>query len=317
MDNKKYKEILLKVAINLSDKDFKAIKFYYSTQINYGQLEKIETPIELIQTLEHCMLLGIDNYDAFVKVLGIIGRNDLVKYFSGSLNSSEFTNNLYVRKDISVICAALKSYYLTNYGKTTEIQPPLKSPANVDLMHKFVDLCIVDAVNTQIDAVYSVERREFLEKQLSYTPIPYNEIFMKEKSVTLISGIAGIGKTWLLRKCLLDWSNGLIWENVKLVFYLECRRLNQYQNISNINELLNVFYKDIINDFDIINHPALFIIDGLDEFKYLNELINCSSSTVLAKKIRPRIVYLCIQYVHCSVGAFLGISPSRFACVIG
>ncbi|XP_065646296.1 NLR family CARD domain-containing protein 4-like [Hydra vulgaris] len=101
---------------------------------------------------------------------------------------------------------------------------------------------------------------------------------MKEKSVTLISGIAGIGKTWLLRKCLLDWSNDQIWKNVKLVFYLECRRLNQYQNISNINELLNAFYKDIINDFAISNHTVLFIIDGLDEFKYLNELINHSSS---------------------------------------
>ncbi|XP_065650144.1 protein NLRC5 isoform X3 [Hydra vulgaris] len=179
--------------------------------------------------------------------------------------------------NISEICTALKGFYLTNYGKINEVQVPLKSPANVDLMHKFVDLCTVDAVNAQTDAVLS-ERKEFLEKQLRFTPIPYSEIFMKDKSIILISGIAGIGKTWLLRKCLLDWSNGLIWENVKLVFYLECKRLNQYQSISNINELLNVFYKDIVNDFDISIYSALFIIDGLDEFKYLNELINCSSS---------------------------------------
>ncbi|XP_065643373.1 NACHT, LRR and PYD domains-containing protein 12-like isoform X2 [Hydra vulgaris] len=111
---------------------------------------------------------------------------------------------------------------------------------------------------------------------MSYTPIPYSEIFTKEKSVILISGIAGIGKTWLLRKCLLDWSNGLIWKNVELVFYLECRRLNQHQNISNINELLNVFYKDIVNDINISNHTALFIINGLDEFKYFIELLNPS-----------------------------------------
>ncbi|XP_065659794.1 protein NLRC5-like isoform X2 [Hydra vulgaris] len=179
--------------------------------------------------------------------------------------------------NISEICTALKGFYLTNYGKINEVQVPLKSPANVDLMHKFVDLCIADAVNAQTDAVLS-ERKEFLEKQLRFTPIPYSEIFMKDKSIILISGIAGIGKTWLLRKCLLDWSNGLIWENVKLVFYLECKRLNQYQSISNINKLLNVFYKDIVNDFDISIYSALFIIDGLDEFKYLNELINCSSS---------------------------------------
>nr|XP_047135658.1 NACHT, LRR and PYD domains-containing protein 14-like isoform X2 [Hydra vulgaris] len=215
------------------------------------------------------------------KALRNMKRMDLIRKvdeFTNFLYSSEITCSCNVEKDISEICTALKSFYLTNYGKIDEIQPPLKSPANVDLMHKFVDLCIVDAVNTQIDAVYSVERKKFFEKQLCYTPIPYSEIFMKEKSFTLISGIAGIGKTWLLRKCLLDWSNDIIWKNVKLVFYLECRRLNQFQNISNINELLNVFYKDIINDFSISNHNALFIIDGLDEFKYLNELINPSSN---------------------------------------
>ncbi|XP_047133889.1 NACHT, LRR and PYD domains-containing protein 1 homolog isoform X3 [Hydra vulgaris] len=277
MDNKKHKDILLKIADNLLGKDVEAIKFYYSHQIGHGQLERIKTPIELIQTLEHRMLLGIDNYDDFVEVLNKIGRNDLANHFSKTLNSSQSFTRTSSKKDISEICTALKSLYLSSYVKINEVQVPLKSPANVNLMHKFVDLCIVDAVNAQTDAVLS-ERKEFLQKQLRYTPIPYSEIFTKDKSVTIISGIAGIGKTWLLRKCLLDWSNGLIWKNVKLVFYLECRRLNQYQNISNIHELLNVFYKIIINDFDISTHSTLFIIDGLDEFKYLNELINCSSS---------------------------------------
>ncbi|XP_065646207.1 NACHT, LRR and PYD domains-containing protein 3-like isoform X4 [Hydra vulgaris] len=192
--------------------------------------------------------------------------------------STEITSRFSANKDTSEMCTALKNYYREKYGKINKVQPPLKVPANVDLMDNFVDLCIVDAVNTQMDIVFNFERKIFLEKQMNYTPIPYNEIFMKEKSVILISGVAGIGKTWLLRKCLLDWSNNLIWKNVKLVFYLECRRLNQYPNISNLNELLNVFYKDIINDFKVSNHPALFIIDGLDEFKFLNELINCSSS---------------------------------------
>ncbi|XP_047131591.1 NACHT, LRR and PYD domains-containing protein 3 [Hydra vulgaris] len=183
--------------------------------------------------------------------------------------------------------AELKKFYLNYYGKIGELQPLLKASANVDLIQKFIDLCIVDAVNAQIDAYFSVERKEFLEKQIRYTPIPYSDIFMKEKPVILISGIAGIGKTWLLRKCLLDWSNDLIWKNVELVFYLECRILNSYANISNINELLNIFYKDIVNDFKFSSHTALFIIDGLDEFKYFNELLNPSlTSTLIVKVLR-------------------------------
>ncbi|XP_065646157.1 NACHT, LRR and PYD domains-containing protein 3-like isoform X2 [Hydra vulgaris] len=208
-------------------------------------------------------------------------RIDLIRKidkFTKTPGSPEITSRFSANKDTSEMCTALKNYYREKYGKINEVQPPLKVPANVDLMDNFVDLCIVDAVKTQMDVVFNFERKIFLEKQIRYTPIPYNEIFMKEKSVILISGVAGIGKTWLLRKCLLDWSNNLIWKSVELVFYLECRRLNQYPSISNINEILNVFYKGIINDFKISNHPALFIIDGLDEFKYLNELRNHSSS---------------------------------------
>ncbi|XP_065664055.1 NACHT, LRR and PYD domains-containing protein 3-like [Hydra vulgaris] len=198
-----------------------------------------------------------------------------IRYEAISVDLSKKARNE-CKKDISEISATLKNFYLENYGKIIEIHPPLKVPESVDLVHKFVDLCIVDAVKTQMNAVCKFERKEFLEKQMSYKPIPYSEIFMKEKSLLLISGIAGIGKTWLLRKCLLDWSKNLIWKNVELVFYLECRRLNQYQSISNINELLNVFYKDILNGFNICNHTVMFLIDGLDEFKYLDELINHS-----------------------------------------
>ncbi|XP_047131112.1 NACHT, LRR and PYD domains-containing protein 13 [Hydra vulgaris] len=180
-----------------------------------------------------------------------------------------------VKEDLARLSAELKNFYLN--GEISKLQPPFNVPVKVDLIHKYVDLCIVDAEKPQMDADFIIERKKFLEKQMSYTPTPYSDIFMNEKSVMLISGIAGIGKTWFLRKCLLNWSNNLIWNNVELVFYLECRRLNQYQNIFNINELINVFYKDIINDFDISKHTALFIIDGLDEFKYINELLNPSS----------------------------------------
>ncbi|XP_065642679.1 NACHT, LRR and PYD domains-containing protein 14-like [Hydra vulgaris] len=192
------------------------------------------------------------------------------------LNINFLFSSRITKSDLSRVSAELKKFYIQNYGKICELQPLFKAPVNVDLIQKFVDLCIVDAVNAQLDAVFSVELKKFLEKQMCYTPIPYSEIFTKEKSVILISGIAGIGKTWFLRKCLLDWSNGFIWKNIKLVFYLECRRINQYPNISNINELLNIFYKGIANEFNISNHTALFIIDGLDEFKYFNELLNPS-----------------------------------------
>nr|XP_047131566.1 uncharacterized protein LOC124810557 isoform X2 [Hydra vulgaris] len=210
--------------------------------------------------------IGNPSWEQLKKELMAFNRLDIVIKIEtkfGEISSSPNKNfTVSSNKDLLRMSAELKKFYLKYYGKIGELQP--------------LDLCIVDAVNAQMDAIFSVERKEFLEKQIRYTPIPYSEIFMKEKPVILISGIAGIGKTWLLRKCLLDWSNDLIWKNVELVFYLECRRINQYSYISNINDLLNVFYKDIVNNFNISNHTALFLIDGLDEFKYFNELLNPS-----------------------------------------
>ncbi|XP_047145078.1 NACHT, LRR and PYD domains-containing protein 6 [Hydra vulgaris] len=223
---------------------------------------------------------GNPSLEQLEKELTAFGRLDIVNEIKrkfGEISSSpNKESDISSNKELSRLSAELKKFYLEYYGKIDELEPLLKASANVDLIHKFVDLCIVNSVTAQKDAVFSVERTKFLEKQMSYTPIPYSEIFTKEKSVILISGIAGIGKTWLLRKCLLDWSNGVIWKNVELVFYLECRRLNQYPNILNINELLNVFYEDIVNDFKFCSHATLFIIDGLDEFKYFNELLNPS-----------------------------------------
>ncbi|XP_065643559.1 NACHT, LRR and PYD domains-containing protein 9C-like [Hydra vulgaris] len=230
-------------------------------------------------------ILDIPKYDLLKKVEDLAsGFSTMPSYPSDSASNTDSSNppdiasRVHVKNDISEVCTALKNYYQKNYGKMNEVQPLLNDHANVYLIEKFVDLCIVDAYNAQIDVVCSDERKKFLEKQMSYKPIPYSDIFMKEKSAILISGIAGIGKTWFLRKCLLDWSNNSIWNNVELVFYLECRRINQYQNISSINELLHVFYKSVINGFDISKYTTLFIIDGLDEFKYLNELLNPSSS---------------------------------------
>ena len=91
-----------------------------------------------------------------------------------------------------------------------------------------------------MDTVSIAERELFLQRQMSYEPIEFNEVFSKELSLLLISGIAGIGKTWLLKKCLLGWASGTVWKKVDFVVHLESRKLNQFQNIGNINKLLNV-----------------------------------------------------------------------------
>ena len=171
----------------------------------------------------------------------------------------------------------LKEFYRKTYVKTDEIAHLVKSSAKVELLDKFIALTLVDAFEVEKDTVTIAERNIFLQKQMNYKPIEFNEVFSQELPLLLITGIAGIGKTWLLKKCLLGWASGLLWETVDFVLYFECRKLNQFQNIGNVNELLNVFYKDIFQECNVCEHfSTMFVIDGLDEFAHLDELVNHS-----------------------------------------
>ena len=184
----------------------------------------------------------------------------------------------------------------------------VKTPINIELLNKFVELTFVDANEVESDTVNIFEREFFLQKQLSHQPIEFSEVISKEVPLLLISGIAGIGKTWLLKKCLLDWANGLIWSNLDFVFYLECKQLNQLQNTGNLDDLLNTLYKDVLKGCSICPHLSImFVVDGLDEFIYLNELL-CQSSQNSSK---PPIVNaladaLNVQKYRCVVSGRIG-----------
>ena len=102
-----------------------------------------------------------------------------------------------------------------------QLEHNLINPSNVELLKKFVELTVVDANYAERDAVNIAEREFFLQRQMTYKPIEFHEVFSKERPLLLISGIAGIGKTWLLKKCLLDWANGNLWEKIDLVLLLE------------------------------------------------------------------------------------------------
>ncbi|XP_036599765.1 NACHT, LRR and PYD domains-containing protein 12-like [Trichosurus vulpecula] len=89
----------------------------------------------------------------------------------------------------------------------------------------------------------------------------------------VLQGAAGIGKTTLATKVMLDWAEGKLYqERFDYVFYLTCRELNP------LAERKMSFADIIFSDWpgpqasmrDIMSQPErlLFIIDGLDELKF-------------------------------------------------
>nr|XP_047146541.1 uncharacterized protein LOC105847411 isoform X2 [Hydra vulgaris] len=118
------------------------------------------------------------------------------------------------------------------------------------------------------------EWQDFINKSRVYKTVTLENIFKQEKPLLLISGVAGIGKTYFLKKCLLLWANGLIWENTDFVFYFSLKKINDYQNISCINKLIYNFYGNILKTQEISSQWSItMILDGLDEFIHIKSLL--------------------------------------------
>ncbi|XP_072466322.1 NACHT, LRR and PYD domains-containing protein 3-like isoform X2 [Notamacropus eugenii] len=89
----------------------------------------------------------------------------------------------------------------------------------------------------------------------------------------VLQGPAGIGKTTLARKVMLDWAEGnLFQDRFHYVFYISCREMNQLvkREISLADLIANDWPGSQVPMTEIMSCPEqlLFIIDGLDELKF-------------------------------------------------
>ena len=108
-------------------------------------------------------------------------------------------------------------------------------------------------------------------------PVTCDELFKifaneHEKSRIALVGEAGVGKTTLLAKIAYDWAIGHRLHDVKLLFFVRLRQIQQYDNFA---EILRTFVSDgleIRNEslFEYLRthqREIMFLLDGLDEYK--------------------------------------------------
>ncbi|XP_034732237.1 NACHT, LRR and PYD domains-containing protein 3-like isoform X1 [Etheostoma cragini] len=149
----------------------------------------------------------------------------------------------------------------------------------------YTELYILEGQCEGVNIQHEVWQLETISKMenLNDTPIKCHNIFKVlpgQKGlirVVLTNGIAGIGKTFLVQKFILDWSEGLENQDVSFVFPLSFRELNL------IKEKQYSLLK-LLHDFDPTLHmvtaeslalcKVLFIFDGLDESRLLLDFQN-------------------------------------------
>ncbi|XP_042201642.1 NACHT, LRR and PYD domains-containing protein 3-like isoform X2 [Callorhinchus milii] len=87
---------------------------------------------------------------------------------------------------------------------------------------------------------------------------------------TVVSGVAGIGKTTMVQKIVHDWATGKIYPHFHFVFIFKFRDLNRLNCRITLTLLILDEYPYLRRVLDELwEHPEtlLFIFDGLDEFR--------------------------------------------------
>ncbi|XP_005734362.2 NACHT, LRR and PYD domains-containing protein 12-like [Pundamilia nyererei] len=121
------------------------------------------------------------------------------------------------------------------------------------------------------------------KKTLDDTPIRCQDIFeavcdqQRPIRVVLTNGVAGIGKTFLVQKFTLDWSEGLENQDISVVILLSFRELNLIRDEQySLLELLHVFHPALqkVTAEKLAVCKLLFIFDGLDESRLSLDFIN-------------------------------------------
>ncbi|XP_038588414.1 NACHT, LRR and PYD domains-containing protein 12-like isoform X2 [Micropterus salmoides] len=140
----------------------------------------------------------------------------------------------------------------------------------------YTELYITEGQTEEVNTQHEVRQLETASKMetLHETPIKCHDIFkalpdqQRHIRVVLTSGVAGVGKTFLVQKFTLDWAEGLKNQDVSLLVLLSFRELNLIKDeLYSLLTLLHVFHPTLqkVPAEKLAVCKLLFIFDGLDE----------------------------------------------------
>nr|XP_046265012.1 NACHT, LRR and PYD domains-containing protein 12-like isoform X1 [Scatophagus argus]XP_046265013.1 NACHT, LRR and PYD domains-containing protein 12-like isoform X1 [Scatophagus argus]XP_046265014.1 NACHT, LRR and PYD domains-containing protein 12-like isoform X1 [Scatophagus argus] len=166
----------------------------------------------------------------------------------------------------------------------------------------YTELYITTSRDTHIDKQHEVRQIEVVRKPTETDePIKPRDMFKppsgkyKPVRTVLTNGIAGIGKTFLARKFVLDWAEGRVNQDVHLMFPFTFRQLNLWKGeelclaklihkciretkdikVEALNHIFNTLQSSANTNYDKSKFKLLFVLDGLDESRLH---LDCSES---------------------------------------
>ncbi|KAG8005480.1 NLR family CARD domain-containing protein 3 [Nibea albiflora] len=288
-------ELLAETLEHLDHRELKTFKWKLQvldgfTQITKSQLDKadlLDTVNVMVQTYNKQAV------EVAQKVLRKMGRLDLVENLSkrrSELQGDEIPAPD-LQEKIKLYQRTLQSHLQNRFGCTQEGMT--ERTDEQCLSDIFTELFISAGGETHIYEQHEVVQIGMIKGRVAETerPIQPSDIFKsptgKQKPIrtVLTTGVAGIGKTILVNKFVLDWAEQRTNQDVHLIFPFTFRELNllkaeKFRLTELIHtciwetkdmpdeELQDIFIKLQASgnrDFDKSEFKLLFVLDGLDE----------------------------------------------------
>ena len=105
--------------------------------------------------------------------------------------------------------------------------------------------------------------------------IEMHELIEKNKRITFLTGIAGSGKSVVVKQMTYKWANGELFNEFKVCITFECRELNYFAlnegSGLETHKMIFEFLKDKFGFYVKDSKNTLFIVDGFDELFDCNE----------------------------------------------
>ncbi|KAM3864021.1 NACHT, LRR and PYD domains-containing protein 3-like [Diretmus argenteus] len=312
------KQQLLRILDDLGDKELKRFKWNLLQDdiledypaIPKIQLETADTMDTVDQMVKTFGLPGA--LEVTRKVLVEINRNDLMQRLSdiisglkgpessagasGASGARAMEGDLWVLRPepprlITRYQRRLQSNLQERFKCVQEGWLEKKNKTRLDDI--YTELYITDGRNVHINTQHEVRQIEMASSHSAGTekPIKPSDIFKHPHGqdipvrTVLTNGIAGIGKTVLVSKFILDWAKGEANQDVHLIFPFTFRELNLLQGEKfrfaelihkciretehieeeALNYIFTVLQRSGNSNYDMNDFKVLFVLDGLDE----------------------------------------------------
>ncbi|XP_035989643.1 protein NLRC3-like [Fundulus heteroclitus] len=184
----------------------------------------------------------------------------------------------------------LKEFLKMNFQCLNEGIPKAGKKTFLDQI--YTELYITEGRSTEVNDQHEIRQIETASKKTSgsETTIRREDIFelppgRKDPIRTVMTmGVAGIGKTVLTQKFILDWAEGKTNQDIHFIFPFTFRKLNALKGEKfSLVDIVHHFFTETKEICSFEQFKVLFIIDGLDESRLPLDFHNNMTVTDVTK----------------------------------